>query len=182
LISPDPVLFGQVGLTHGATNSTGEAFNPNATSHFVTATAKGFQTIPGDDSSRPPVPGATVDFEVLTGMNAGKSGQDITDGDGKATFEYDDIRNGRRCDADFDNDIDNADINIIRAAYTGQPGSQVAAGPDTQRSDTIQASIGTLDSNIVTKTWVTPDPRDGNGNGVINAQDVRFCSLARGTP
>ncbi len=38
----------------------------------------------------PPIPGATVNFKVLTGPNTGQTGVDITDANGEATFTYTD--------------------------------------------------------------------------------------------
>ena len=36
------------------------------------------------------MPGATVNFLILTGPNAGASGSDVTDANGEATFTYTD--------------------------------------------------------------------------------------------
>jgi len=107
LVLPDPVKFASVGL------SPPTATNPVGTDHTVTAHAEGFCT--PEPCTGANVPGATVDFEVLTGPNTGETGQDVTDVDGNATFTYTDT-----------------------------------AGPGT---DTIQASIGGLKSNIVEKIW-----------------------------
>ncbi len=159
LIQPDPDKFGTVGL------SPVTATNPVGTNHTVTATA--------ESSTGAAVPGVTITFRVLTGPNAGKNGTGTTNVSGSATFTYADT-----------------------------------AGPGT---DTIQAFIGTLGSNVVEKIWQsgvmrcdadgdsdvdnadlliirnanrqTPtsatDPRDGNGDGKINAADVRFCQKRR---
>lgn len=102
-VPPDPNLFSTVGL------SPATATNPVGTSHTVTALAQ--------TASLAPVPGATVNFAVLTGPNAGKTGSAVTNANGQATFTYSD---------------------------TGGAGT-----------DTIQASIGTLNSNIVSKAWTT---------------------------
>jgi PKD repeat protein len=162
LIPPDPGLFRTVGL------SPATATNPVGTDHTVTATAL--------SAAKAPIPGVTIDFEVLTGPNAGKTGSDTTDTDGKATFTYHDdagvvgtdtiqasidsaagvllsnivekhwVVAVTRCDADVDGDVDTDDLRIIRAATRTD-----ASGPT--------------------------DPRDGNGDGRINAADVRFCTL-----
>ncbi len=160
-VLPDPVLFSTVGL------SPVTATNPVGTDHTVTAFAQ--------SSNNQPVPGATISFSVLTGPNAGATGTCnpagcVTGQDGKVNFTYHD--NG-------------------------------GAG-----TDTIQAFIGQLGSNQVTKTWQSStlkcdanndgsitmadlliirnangqtagpgDPRDGNGDGLINVADVRFCQL-----
>ena len=56
------------------------ATNPVGTDHTVTALVV---TDLGD-----PVVGRQVDFEVLTGPNAGATGSDVTDANGEATFTY----------------------------------------------------------------------------------------------
>jgi hypothetical protein len=157
LIQPDPTLFATVGLTPFT------ADNPIHTEHTVTATAT--------SANNQPVPGATVDFKVLTGHNAGKIGQAVTNAQGQASFTYTDtgpLTGGTdeiqasignldsniveknwiplRCDTEPDGDVDAADLLTIR-----QANGQVAGGPN--------------------------DPRDGNGDGRINVADVRYCSL-----
>ncbi len=112
LILPDPVKFADVGL--GPLTATN--ILPDDDTHTVTAHAEGAcapQPCTGAD-----VPGATVDFEVVTGPNAGASGSDVTDSGGNATFTY-----------------------TNTTATTG--------------TDTIQASIGNVDSNVVEKEWRT---------------------------
>ena len=82
LVLPDPVKFSEVGLMPLT------ATNPVGTEHTVTAHAEGFcEPEPCDG---PPVPGATVVFKVLTGPNAGKTGQGQTDASGDADFTYTD--------------------------------------------------------------------------------------------
>jgi hypothetical protein len=160
LITPDPVKFQTVGL------SPASATNPAGTSHTVTAKA--------ESDTGTPVPGATVVFQVISGPNAGKSGQGTTNAQGQATFTYTDTsapphgtdsiqafigqlgsnvvtktwqaNQVARCDADADGNIDTDDIRIIRMA-NGQKASSAT------------------------------DPRDGNGDGVINIADQRYCSL-----
>jgi PKD repeat protein len=153
LIQPDPGLFSTVGLAPAtATNAVGS-------SHTVTATAT--------SSGGQPVPGATVVFKVNSGPHAGQQGQDVTDAQGQATFTYTGTAAGtdtlqafigtlgsntvtktwlRKCDADVDNDIDSADLLIIRNA-NGQVASSAL------------------------------DPRDGNSDGNINVADTRYCQL-----
>ena len=157
LVAPDPTLFSTVGL------SPATATNPVGTDHTVTAIAQ--------SAGGAPIAGATVNFAVLTGPNAGKTGSGGTNALGQTSFTYTD---------------------------TGGPGT-----------DTIQAFIGNLGSNVVDKHWVLAvtrcdadgdgdidsddlliirnanrqpasspsDPRDGNGDGLINVADVRFCQL-----
>lgn len=79
LISPDPSLFSTVGL------SPSTALRTPFGTHTVTATAT--------SAGGAPVAGATVNFEVLTGLNAGKpgsTGSAVTDQNGTAQFTYTD--------------------------------------------------------------------------------------------
>ncbi len=153
LIQPDPGLFSTVGLAPvTATNAVGS-------NHTVTATAT--------SSGGQPVPGATVVFRVLTGPNTGAQGQAVTNTSGQAAFTYSSTVAGtdtiqafigtlgsnvvsktwvRKCDADVDNDVDSADLLIIRNA-NGQAASSAL------------------------------DPRDGNSDGNINVADARYCQL-----
>jgi len=104
LVLPDEDKFGAFGLTP-ATNTAVEGG-----SHTVTAHA--------ESTGGTPVPGATVNFTILTGPNAGLTGTDTTDSNGEATFTYTD------------------------------------GGPQgTVGTDTIRASIGALNSNVVSMTW-----------------------------
>jgi hypothetical protein len=167
LISPDPTLFGSVGLSQGNPPSQDPAFNPVGTDHTVTAFVQ--------SATHTPIPGATVGFTV-SGQNAGASGTCVpagcvTGADGKVTFTYHDT-NGigtdtiranigtllsniltknwviptMKCDVNGDGKVTQADLTLIRAAN-----GQAATGPD--------------------------DPRDGNSDGVINVADVRYCQL-----
>lgn len=161
LVAPDPTKFSTVGL------SPKTATNPPGTSHTVTAKA--------ESASGAPVPGVTIDFRVISGPNAGKTGSDTTDANGEATFTYldtsappypktDEIQafigttlssnvvtktwatSTTKCDADGDSDVDSDDIALIRAA------------------------------NGMKKVPAS-DPRDGNGDGKITVADARFCTL-----
>lgn len=103
LVLPDPDEFARVGLQPPTQD------RPIGGTATVTAVAA--------STGGSPVPGATVNFLVLTGPNAGKSGSAVTNSDGIATFSYDDT------------------------------------GPDAEHSDTVQAYIGQLESNIVDVNW-----------------------------
>jgi hypothetical protein len=160
LVLPDPGDFASVGLAPLT------ATNPPGTSHTVTATARSI--------TKTPVPGVTIDFRVMSGPNAGKTGTDITDANGEATFTYPDTSlppHGTDiiqafigtfasntvekhwvlavvpCDIDGDKDVDLDDIGLIRAAN----GTRVPAG--------------------------STDPRDANGDRRINNADARYCTL-----
>jgi hypothetical protein len=76
LVAPDPIKFSTVGL------SPATASNPVGTSHTVTALASA--------ANDAPIAGVTIDFKVLTGPNAGKTGSGVTGADGKTTFTYQD--------------------------------------------------------------------------------------------
>lgn len=57
-----------------------EATNPVGTNHIVTATVT--------DQFLNPLEGITVTFEITSGPNVGLMDEDVTDSEGKATFEY----------------------------------------------------------------------------------------------
>ena len=126
-----------------------------------------------------PVPGATVNFAVLSGPNSPKSTSD-----------------GVCAPVSCISDVNG----VVTWTYNGGP------NPGT---DVIRASIGSLNSNQLNKIWVVPstkcdanndgsvtqadlaiiraangqaatgpnDPRDGNSDGVINVADWRYCQL-----
>jgi PKD repeat protein len=167
LISPDPTLFGSVGLSQGNPPNQNPDTNPVDTDHTVTALV--------ESATHTPIPGATVGFTV-SGHNVGASGVCapvgcVTGADGKVAFTYhgnatagqDTIQANIgtllsnilvknwilptiKCDATGDGLVTQADLLIIRAAN-----GQVASGPT--------------------------DPRDGNSDGVINVLDVRYCQF-----
>lgn len=76
LVLPDEDKFGAVGLSP-ATDSDIEGGT-----HTVTAKA--------ESTGGTPVPGATVNFQILSGPNAGKTGTGTTDVNGETTFTYTD--------------------------------------------------------------------------------------------
>lgn len=156
LVAPDPTLFSTVGL------SPATATNPVGTSHTVTAFTQ--------SANGAPVPGVTIEFKVLTGPNAGKTGTATTGADGKATFTYTDtagpgtdtiqafigttlasnqvtktwINPTIVCDVNSDGKVTNADLLLIRAKS-----GQSATG-----------------ANAIF---------DANSDGAINVADVRYC-------
>ncbi|MEZ4695468.1 MAG: FlgD immunoglobulin-like domain containing protein [Rhodothermales bacterium] len=75
LIRGTAAVIGE-GITLGPTQST----NPVNTNHTVTATVQ-------DDNGQPKV-GVSVDFEIISGPNAGLTGNGTTDADGKADFTW----------------------------------------------------------------------------------------------
>ena len=131
LVLPDAEKFGAFGLSP-ATNTALEL-----TTHTVTAKA--------ESTGGTPVPGATVNFLILTGPNAGLTGTDTTDSNGEATFTYTD------------------------------------AGPvGTVGTDTIQASIGSLTSNIVKMIWkpLNSPPVAVDDSETVNEDTTLSASVA----
>jgi hypothetical protein len=150
LIAPDPTLFSTIGLSH----TNGDPVNFVNTDHSVTATAQ--------SASGAPVPGVTITFQVLSGPNAGKSGAGNTNSNGQTTFTYHDdggvgtdvIRAfigafGSNtltkqwifpvCDVDADGDIDQSDLNAIRAR-NGQNASSLTDQADANKDGKINVA------------------------------------------
>ena len=158
LVPPDPGLFSTVGL------SPATATNPVGTDHTVTAFTQA--------TNGAPVPGVSIDFRVLSGPNAGKTGSGTTGADGKTTFTYHDDGGAGTdtiqafigttlssnqvtktwadptivCDVNGDGKVTQADLVLIRGKNL-----QNASGPN--------------------------DPYDPNKDGKINVADVRYCQL-----
>jgi hypothetical protein len=158
LVAPDPGLFSTVGLSPAAAN------NPVGANHTVTAFTQA--------ANGAAVPGVTIDFRVLTGPNAGKTGTGTTGANGKTSFTYVDTGGAGidtiqafigaslssnqvtvtwanatlACDVNGDGKVTNADLTAIRAKN-----GQNASGPN--------------------------DPYDPNRDGKINVADVRYCQL-----
>ena len=162
-----------VGITlapPAATNDLSQGQN----SHTVTATLKDF--------TGTPQPNVLVTFTVLSGPNAGASGAcsaDITcntDANGEVSFTY--TSNG------------STGTDTIEACYSDNLGQQVCSQQVTKDwvtgggglmcdADT-DGDVDKLDLVIIGRargqTAVTPfDPRDSNGNGVIDTGDVKAC-------
>ena len=161
-VLPDPQLFSTVGL------SPLLATNPVGTDHTVTAFAQ--------SSNNQPVPGATINFQVLAGsVNVGASGTCnpagcVTGQDGKVSFTY--------------HDTNGAGTDTIQAFIGSQGSNQVVkiwannfercdtdgdGDVDATDLDNIRAANGQLAG--------PNDPKDGNGDGRINVADVRYCQL-----
>lgn len=163
LVAPDPILFATVGLGPlSATVPIATATVPS--SHTITAFAQA--------GNNAPVPGVTIDFRVLTGPNAGKTGTGTTGADGKTSFTYAGVVGGAgldtiqafigtnlssnkvlatwatACDLNGDGIVSTADLLLIRGRF-----NTVASGPT--------------------------DPYDANRDGVINVADQRYCQVRR---
>lgn len=151
LVLPDPVQFGEIGLQHcldgvPCTDRTPEVVgdptedtNPVGTDHTVVAIAL---SINGD-----PIPGTTINIDILSGPNAPKNFQGVSNANGEVKFTY--TSNG------------------------------------TAGTDEMQASIGVLKSNTLTKVWESPAAGgppacDLNDDGVIDRVDIRLLTRMRG--
>jgi hypothetical protein len=163
LIPPDPGLFSTVGL------SPATATNPVGTDHTVTATAL--------SAAKVPIPGVTIDFEVISGPNSGKTGTDTTNVDGEAHFTYHD-------------DAGVVGTDEIRAFIGKGTAGQIASNiveknwviAVTRCDADVDGDVDRDDLTIIRAATRTDasgptDPRDGNGDGKINAADVRYCTL-----
>lgn len=101
------------------------ATNPVGTSHTVTATVR---------ENGEPVVETEVEFVVLSGPNAGKTGTDVTDGAGQATFTYTDT-GGAGTDSIqasyFSSSETEEESNIVTKTWT----TGVTASPPTPPAD-----------------------------------------------
>lgn len=168
----DNIFAGHFIITGTAIVGEGVVLSPTSdttavnTDHTITARVQ--------DDNGDPVVDTQVDFEVLSGPNAGLTGSADTDAAGEALFTWSSpsagvdqvvarfvdsqgdtqesnvVTNewvsagGRVCDADGDKDVDSMDIRLIFMAR-----NTPASGPD--------------------------DPRDQNGDGFITVGDARAC-------
>lgn len=155
LVAPDALKFSTVGLGPLV------ASNPVGTDHTVTAFAQA--------ANDAPVPGVTIDFRVLTGPNAGKTGIGTTGADGKTTFTYHD-------DGGAGTDTIQA---FIGAALSSNPVIKIWGMACDVNNDAVVSPADLLlirNKNNTVATSPT-DPFDPNRDGVINVADVRFCQL-----
>ncbi len=86
LVFPDPVEFGEVGLQHCldgpacADRAIGEDTNEVGTDHTVVANAV--------SQAGSPIPGTTIDLDVISGPNAGTSTSGVTNANGDVQWTY----------------------------------------------------------------------------------------------
>ncbi len=159
LIQPDPDLFSTVGL------SPATATNPVGTNHTVTAKA--------ESATGTPVAGASVTFRVLTGPNVGKTGNGTTNASGETSFTYADTAGpGRDTIQAF---IGTLGSNVVEKIWES---SSMRCDADGDRDVDNADLLIIRNANRQTPTSAA-DPRDGNGDGKINAADVRFCQKRR---
>jgi hypothetical protein len=166
LVQPDPGLFSTVGLSPQSDT------NPINTPHTVTAFVQ--------SSTATPIAGATVGFTVLSGPNAGASGTCapagcVSGADGKVNFTY----NGG---SNTGNDKIQANIGNLLSNIVDKfwiiPSLRCDADGD---GDVDNADLLIIRNANGQAASGPNDPRDGNGDGVINVADYRYCSL-RKTP
>ena len=169
LIQPDPETFSSVGLKQGNPLSINPMNNPVGTQHTVVAKA--------ETSTGQGIPGVTISFRV-TGRNA-TTGSGQSGADGTVSFSYNDTGNP----------LVNGDDNI--QAFIGQVGSNISSNvlikhwviAGAARCDAnADGKVDQTDLNIIRaangQTASGPnDPRDGNGDGVINVMDYRYCQF-----
>jgi len=163
LVQPDPTLFSTVGLTPFTDT------NPVGTDHTVTAFVQ--------SSTNTAIPGATVGFTVLSGPNVGASGTCapagcVSGADGKVAFTYHDT-NGAGHDTIQANIGASLKSNIVDKFWIIPT---LRCDADGDGSVTLADLLIIRNANGQVASGPT-DPRDGNGDGVINLLDVRYCQL-----
>lgn len=160
LVAPDPILFSSVGL------SPLTASNPVGTNHTVTAFAQA--------ANNAPVPGVTIDFKVLTGPNAGKTGSGTTGADGKTTFTYHD-------DGGAGTDTIQA---FIGASLSSNKVLKIwGLACDINADGKVSpADLKLFQPKLNTVATGATDPFDPNRDGVVNIADVRYCQLRLTSP
>jgi hypothetical protein len=169
LIQPDPIKFSSVGLRHGNPLVTTPLTNPVGTSHTVTAIA--------ESDTGTPVPGATINFSVISGPNAGKSGSSVTGANGQTTFTYQDTGGPAGGTDKIQASLGQLQSNILDKIWVS------AAVPrcDTNNDQVVNAAdLAAIRAALGTAASSPTDPKDGNGDMVINIADLRYCQLRLG--
>jgi hypothetical protein len=158
LVLPDPGLFATVGL------SPASAINPVRTSHTVTAFAQ--------SANNAPVPGVTIEFRVLSGPNAGKTGTGTTGADGKTSFTY--------TDTSAAGGLDTIQAFIGTTISSNQVLKTWGMVCDLNNDLKVSpADLRLLQTRLNTVATGPTDPYDPNRDGVVNVADLRFCQLKR---
>ncbi len=161
LVLPDPTTFSTVGLKHGNPLDITPQTNPVGTSHTVTAIATA--------ANGNPVATATINFLVISGPNQGKSGQAVTNGQGQATFTYTDT-------AGPGTDEIRASIGALQSNVVVKHWVVANLRCDADADgDVDNTDLGIIRAAMRQNASGPADPRDGNGDGVINIADVRYC-------
>ncbi|MBX3645465.1 MAG: hypothetical protein KF720_20585 [Rubrivivax sp.] len=158
LVPPDPGLFSTVGL------SPASATNPVGTDHTVTAFTQ--------STNGAPVPGVSINFKVLTGPNAGKTGSGTTGADGKTTFTYHD-------DGGAGTDTIQAFIGTTLSSnqVTKTWADAVVVCDVNGDGKVTQADLTLIRGKNGRNASGANDPYDPNKDGKINVADVRYCQL-----
>jgi hypothetical protein len=170
-VPPDGGLFSKVGL------SPQSASNPPGDDHTVTATAQ--------SASGAPVPGVIIDFKVLTGPNANKTGQGTTNANGQTTFTYNDdsVAPWPQTDtiqASIGSGPNTLFSNIVSKTWQ-PPVSRCDVAPAGAPNGIVdQADLNAIRAKNGQAAAGLNDPFDGNGDGFINVADVRYCQLRLG--
>jgi hypothetical protein len=170
-VPPDPGLFSKVGLSPQSDS------NPPGTDHTVTATA---QSAGGN-----PVPGVTIDFKVLTGPNANKTGSAVTNATGQATFTYNDDSVAPWPQTDTIQASIGSGPNILLSNIVSKTWQPAVSRCDVAPAGAPNGIVDQADLNAIRakngQVAAGPsDPFDGNGDGLINVADVRYCQLRLG--
>jgi hypothetical protein len=175
LVLPDPIEFGELGLQHcldgvPCTSRTptvvgepSEDTNPVGTDHTVVAIAKSIN----DD----PIPGTTINIDILSGPNAPQNFQGVSNASGEVKFTY--TSNGTAGTDELQASIGVLESNMLTKVW------EEAGGPPCDID--LDGDVDRNDISAITAARNTPalpgDPRDNDGNGVINVNDARQCTL-----
>ena len=161
-ILPDGELFATVGL------SPETETNPVGTDHTVTAFAQ--------SAAGAGIPSVTIDFEVMTGPNAGLMGSGVTDSAGMTTFTYTDTGGpGTDTIQAFigRNSANELQSNIVEKIWEEPQGEICDIDED--------GDVDRVDIGLIARARNTPadpgDPRDPDGNGIIDVNDARQCAV-----
>ncbi len=163
LVLPDPTTFSTVGLKHGNPLDITPQTNPVGTSHTVTAIATA--------ANGNPVATATINFLVISGPNQGKSGQAVTNGQGQATFTYTDTAGPGTDEIRASTGALQSNV-VVKHWVVANLRCDADADGDVDNTD-----LGIIRAAMRQNASGPADPRDGNGDGVINIADVRYCQL-----
>jgi hypothetical protein len=150
----DNIFFAAFNLTSAvAIVGEGILLAPSSDTHNVGETCAKTATVQDDDGN--PVVGRTVEFEVISGPNAGLTGTAVTDANGQATFSYSSLLTGTDVIvARFDDSQGQAQTsNEVQCIWEGQV---VYTDPHSQgfwktHEDAWPVSSLTIGGNVYTK-------------------------------
>ena len=175
LVLPDPIQFGEIGLQHcldgpACTDRTPvvsgdptEDTNLVGEDHTVVAIALSIY----DD----PIPGTTINIDILSGPNAPQNFQGVSNASGEVKITY--TSNGTAGTDELQASIGALTSNTLTKVWEGAAGVRC----DIDGDDDVDRN----DLGLILAARNTPalpgDPRDNDGNGVINVNDARQCTL-----